>query len=260
VAVRRASWPLRRPPEILVVGTQRGGTSSLFRFLAAHPDVRRPVRKEIEFFAADHHRGPTWYRAHFPIRGRGRSSMDCTPQYLFHPHAPARAAELLPDARIVVLLRDPVARAHSHWRHMTTLGHETLTFAEAVAAEPERTDQLWQRMVAEPGFHAREVMRFSYVRRGLYAEQLARWQQHFAHDQILIIDSDRLFSDPVASLSEVEGHLGLRRAHQQTLPNASGQHRVEDAPLTEDLTEDLRRRFAASDAELARQGFPAPWR
>jgi hypothetical protein len=259
VAVRTASAPLRRLPEILVIGTQRGGTSSLFRFLAAHPDVRRPVRKEIEYFAADHHRGRRWYRAHFPIRPATTRSMDCTPQYLFHPHAARRAAEEVPDARIVALLREPVARAHSHWRHMATLGHEPLGFADAIAAEPERTDEAWQRMVDDPGFDDRDVMRFSYVRRGQYAEHLEAWAARFPPEQLLVMASERLFAEPAAALAEIERFLGLGASHVDSLANASGAHTVDGSGLDPATADELRAVFAPSNARLVELGVSAPW-
>ena len=133
-----------------VLGTQRGGTTSLYRWLAGHPQVQSPLDKEIQFFSVEWSRGIDWYRCHFGPTGDGRLNFEASPYYLYHPCAPARAASVLPKAKLVALLRDPVSRAWSHYHHNLRLGLESLTFADAIAAEPERLAGEAERLQADP--------------------------------------------------------------------------------------------------------------
>jgi hypothetical protein len=104
--------------------------------------------KGVHFFDTNYGRGMAWYASRFPTRAyawylRRRRGLElitgeASPYYLFHPHVPARVAEHLPGVKLIVLLRDPVARAHSHFQHETARGFETLSFEEAIEAEPRR--------------------------------------------------------------------------------------------------------------------------
>lgn len=208
-------WPtgsLRALPDFLILGAMRAGTSSLYRYLGAHPAVARSLRKEVEYFSRWHHRGEAWYRAHFPLTafgGRRPRCFEATPYYLCHPHAPRRAQDLLPDARFLVILREPVARAVSHHRHLTRLGIETLPFDEAVAREAERLEGEWERMLANPRYESRAHHLFSYLERGLYARQLRRWLACFPRDRFLILEHEEFFRSPEAGFGEILSFLGL---------------------------------------------------
>jgi hypothetical protein len=123
----------------VIIGAQRGGTTSLYRFLASHPDVRQPLPKEVSFLSRRWDRGVPWYTRHFPVlRHRPLRTLEASPSYLSDVLAPVRAAATLPDARFVALLREPTARAISHYHHNRALGVEPLSFEEALDAEPER--------------------------------------------------------------------------------------------------------------------------
>ena len=100
---------------------------------------------------------------------------EATPNYLFHPHAPWWVAAELPEARLVVMLRDPVARAHSHWKLNRRIGLEELSFEEALDREEERIAPDRRRLAGEPDYAAYDLFHYSYVARGEYAEQLERW-------------------------------------------------------------------------------------
>jgi hypothetical protein len=129
----------RQLPSFLVVGAQRSGTTSLFRVLSEHPDVFRPtVSKGIGYFDVGYQHGPRWYRGHFPLSsavrrrsgGRGQC-FESSGYYSFHPSAAARIASDLPDVKIVLMVRDPVERAFSAWKHEKRRGFEDLDFAAA---------------------------------------------------------------------------------------------------------------------------------
>lgn len=238
VALRRRTDPRRPLPDFLVIGAQRGGTSSLYKWLESHPDVVASLRKETEFLSTGTARGEAWYRAHFPARvrhrvasARGRTllTFEASPYYLQHPLAPARAAALVPGARLVALLRDPIDRAWSHHQHMTALGFEDLGFVDAVAAEPERLAGVDERLAADPTFVSKEHQRFCYLGRGEYAPQLERWLAAFDRSQLLVLRSEDLYADPAAAFARVLAHVGLAphvppafRNHSRVRPGDTG--------------------------------------
>jgi hypothetical protein len=129
---------------------------------------------------------------------------------------PERAARLLPEVKLIAVLRNPVDRALSHYQHEVRYGRESLSFAEAIEREPERLAGLEERLRNEPGSRSYGQYRlFSYLRRGQYIEHLRRWAEHFPRSQLLVLQSEWLFRDPAAATSAVQEFLGLRlhRAH-----------------------------------------------
>lgn len=249
VDARRPTARIRRLPVALLIGVQRGGTSSLYQALLRHPQFARSLRKEIAYFSEEFDRSEAWYRAHFTVRP-WRMSVDATPQYLFHPYAPSRAAALLPSAKLVVLLRDPVERAYSHWRHMTTLHFETLSFEDALQAEDDRTTADKERLRNDPAFHATELLRYSYAARGRYVEQLERWMRYFPREQFLIIPSEALFSDPREMLDRIHRFLGLR-PNATPFSNHSRPHSRSQGLTMTPTIERLRLEFARANQGLS---------
>ena len=216
---RTLTAPLRGLPSALIIGAQRSGTTSLFNYLVRHPDVLPPFGKEIHYFDLHYARGARWYRGRFPygyrLRG-GVVTLDASPYYLAHPQAPQRAARLLPDAKLIVLLRNPVDRAFSHYQHEVRDGRETLSFAEAIEQEPERLAGEEERLRADPGYYSFNHHRYSYTHRGRYIEQLRRWIDHFPRSRLLVLQSERLFRDPALAIGAVHEFLGLRPHQGET--------------------------------------------
>ncbi len=253
----RATAVRRQKPDFVLIGTMRAGTTSLFRDLKRHPQMLAPVTKEIHYFDYHHGKGERWYLAHFPtdgersaVRNRHGAALsgEATPNYLAHPFAPRWAAEELPDARFVVLLRDPVARAFSHWKLMTRIGHETLPFAEAVAREAERTGPAWERLAREPHYPAVDWFRHAYAGRGYYAEQLARWFDAVGRDRILVVRSEDYYAEPEAVWEKITGFVGLSGWNPG---NFSKAHGTAARGIDPDVTARLRAVFAAPNAALA---------
>ncbi len=216
---RRSLGPLRSLPDFIIIGAMRGGTTSLYMYLNQHPSVARAFRKEVHFFDLGYWRGLNWYRAHFPsllhghIEGlswrRYLVTGESTPYYMFHPLAPKRIAETLPHVKLIVLLRNPVDRAYSHYWHAVNMGRENLSFEEALRSEPERLRGERKRLVDDEGYHSPAYQTYSYLARGVYVEQLERWKALFREEQILILCSEEFFEDPQAGLTQVFGFLGL---------------------------------------------------
>ena len=206
-------------PAFLIIGAQKAGTTSLASYLAAHPSVVSPSFKEVHFFDLNYPRGAKWYRSHFPVgarrrlrsllRGRHLHATDATPYYMLHPRAAFRASHLIPRARIIVLLRDPVDRAYSHYHHEVRLGKESLTFEDALAAEPSRIAGEVRRLEAEPLYEGFNYQHFTYLERGIYSDQIRRWLNYFRPDQFLVLSSEQFFEDPAGEYRKVLKFLSL---------------------------------------------------
>ncbi len=152
---------------------------------------------------------------------------EATPYYLFHPAAARRAASVVPDAKLIVLLRNPVDRAYSGWQLQTAIGTETLSFADALKREPERLAGEDSRLVSDPSYSSFSHRHHSYVARGMYAEQLERWFEHFHREQFLILSSEDFFADPDHTVQTVSKFLGVP---QHDLPPAPSPRRGRSSP------------------------------
>jgi hypothetical protein len=213
------------------------------------------LRKEPAYFSVEYDRGVGWYRAHFPLmRPTGhRVTFEATPNYLFHPLAPERAVRLVPHARILVVLRNPVDRAVSHYHHMRRLGFETLELEEALDAEQARLAGDLERSLDDPSHRPRQWLRFSYVARGRYAEQLARWLDHYPRSQMMVLRSEDLYADPAAVVTQIEDWLGLARWLPEEFRNYSYDSGVAQPRnrLPSDVASRLRTEFEAEPQRLA---------
>jgi Sulfotransferase domain len=247
---RRLTGPLRGLPSALIIGAQRSGSTSLFNYLAQHPNVLPPLGKEIHYFDLHYARGVRWYRGRFPFTHRLRPpaiTIDASPYYLAHPLAAERAHRLLPEVKLVALLRNPIERAFSHYQHEIRDGRETLPFAEALDREAERLAGEEERLQADPGYYSHNHHRYSYVRRGHYLEQLLRWTRRYPRSQLLVLQSEWLFQDPAAASAAVYEFLGLR-AHrlEKYKPFYQGAY-------DRRIPADVRRRLAAHYEPLNRE-------
>jgi hypothetical protein len=220
-SVARATAGSRTLPDALVIGTQRGGTTNLYHYLLQHPQFLGAVAdKEVHHFDLHGDDDLASYRGAFPrsrtVRRRERRAGgpvvvgEATPYYLFHPAVPARVAGALPDVRLIAVLRDPVDRAWSHYRHEIDLGYETLSFEDALACEDERLAGEYERLRADPGAVSFAHQHHSYTARGRYLEQLERWWAAFPRERLLLVRSEDLHADPVATFGAITAHLGIR--------------------------------------------------
>lgn len=199
-------------PEVLILGAQKAGTTTLFHALAQHPQTQPSRTKEVHFFDQNYSLGLDWYRYHFPrLRPSDEKALrfESSPYYLFHPCVPRRVRQHLPAARFIVLLRDPVARAYSHYWHERSRGREPLSFAEAVAAESKRVGDAEQRLLCGDLVYSRAHHRHAYVARGHYAAQLRRWYELFPPERFLVLESEAFFEAPERELARVADFLGL---------------------------------------------------
>jgi hypothetical protein len=213
---RRATAPIRTLPDFVVIGAQKCGTSFLYRLLVQHPDVKPAFVKEVHYFDLNFGKGDSWYRSRFPLQVRKKRTYitgESSPYYLFHPHAPRRAATVIPEAKLIVLLRNPVDRAYSHYQHQVARvwgeGHETLTFEEAIEAEERRLAGELEKLLRNEQYDSRNYRSYSYLSRGIYIDQIAAWLRFFDRDQMLILRSEDLFINAGGTLKTLLDFLGL---------------------------------------------------
>ncbi len=254
----RATTRFREQPTFLVLGAQRCGTTFLYECLRAQPGVMGAREKEVHFFDLDFHRGLGWYRSHFPASAavRARAALGTTrvavgeasPYYLFHPDVPRRVERCLPEARFLVLVRDPVDRAYSHYRHERALGHEQLGFEEALDAEERRLAGEELRLLTDERYVSFAHRHFSYFARGRYAVQLGRWFDRFPRDRFMVLASEALFSDPHGTVRRVLRFLGVQPTDVR-LPGPPSA--ATGPPLPEGTREALSRRYREPNADLA---------
>jgi len=183
-----------RLPHFVVIGAMKSGTTSLHRYLSEHPQVGVSRRKETDFFIAEDNwpRGPDWYRAQFDARDAIRGEVD--PNYAkfpMHRGVPARMHSLLPGARLIYIVREPVGRLVSHYLHNVDAGRERRSLDAALA----------------------DLADNHYLRVSQYWYQLERFLEVYPPEQVLVISLEALRADPAATLERVAEHIGASPAH-----------------------------------------------
>jgi hypothetical protein len=272
-----ATAAARPLPDFLVIGAKRGGSTSLYYALLQHPQVvplfprarflpKANDTKGVHYFDSNYERGPRWYRSYFPstatrrlISARHRRAVtgEASPYYLFHPLAAARAAALVPHARILLVVRDPVERTFSHYRERVRQGAEPLGFEDALAAESERLAGEEERIASDPTYHSYAHEQQSYRAQSEYAPALRRWLEVYPADRVKVLLSEELYANPGPTLAEATNFLDLdpmpldRLGHWNAAPIA---------PMSEPTRRALVEHFAGPNAELESLiGRELPW-
>src|SRR5215208_2882387 len=187
-------------PDFVIIGAMKCGTSALYANLSQHQHVERAAKKELNYFDLHFEKGLQWYRSQFPSPrwkdGRRSITGEATPNYLPNPSVPERMAQQIPQARLIVLVRNPIDRAHSHYQHSLRNVGESRSFEEAIVAtiEAEKTQP---------------HNSFGYLSRGIYVDQLVSWAKFFNEEQMLVLKSEDIFERPQETLKLVLGFLDL---------------------------------------------------
>lgn len=246
-------------PSFLVIGGQRCGTTTIFKKLSEHPQVMRPpAEKGTDFYTLHYDRGFDWYRGHFALsasgklRGRKRGeavAFEACTYYMFHPFAIERIARDFPNIKLVVMLRDPVERAYSAYKHELARGFETEPdFMSALQLEDARLDGEITKMAADPAYESHAHRHQAYRRRGEYVEQLERVLEFFPRRQLHVMESESFFADPAEEYSKVLHFLGLRSYLPETFEQFNARPGVQ---MPADARSYLRRHYETYDARLS---------
>ena len=204
------------------MGVPRAGTTSLYAYLIVHPNVLPALRKETAFFNYAYHFNLDWYRMYFPTNTEGLKTKnkrdnqilitgEATPSYFIDPRVPRRIFEKLPKIKLILLLRNPVNRAISHYHHNVLSGIETLSFEDAINQEPFRINESFEEVKKDRDiyddstasyffrilkFKPKNYFKFSYLFSGMYYEHIKNWINVFPEEQLLILKSEDFFNNP----------------------------------------------------------------
>jgi Sulfotransferase domain len=200
-------------PDFVLIGVDKAGTTSFYDLLTQHPLVERAAVKELHFFNDLFGEGVEWYRRCFPTPrwkdGRRTITGEATPIYLSHPHAAKRMSQTIPQARFIVLLRNPVDRAYSHYQMLVRRGYEPLTFEKAIEAEEARSRGERDKLPEDEHYTVFNLGRFSYLSRSLYVDQLVRWFEFIGNEQTLVLKSEDYFESPQETMRLVLDFIDL---------------------------------------------------
>lgn len=202
----------RKKPDFLIVGVHKGGSTSMFDYISQHPEVEMARRKELNFYTKYYHFGMRYYRSLFPKKSVKKLTGEATPYYFFHPLVPERVKKTVPDVKIILLLRDPVLRAYSHYNMIKAI-EPAASFDEAVQREPTRIEEETKKILNNPKYYSIDHQTFSYFSRGMYFHQLSNWTKHFPLENMLILKSEDLFSNTKGELKKVYDYLGLSEVY-----------------------------------------------
>ncbi|MBL7501187.1 sulfotransferase [Frankia sp. CNm7] len=232
-------------PDFLVIGVPKAGTTAMHAALSRHPELFLPAVKEPKFFLSE---GPpparggpgdaqtyqehVWrradYEALFDPAPAGALRGEATPFYLYDLDAQNRIKRLLPKAKLIVLLRNPVDRAHSNWTHLWAAGLESeRDFVRACALEQSRREAGWAHF-------------WHYVSQGRYGAQLAHLLGLFSRDQVLLLRYRELREEPVATLDKVCDFLGVATGLLERAPSENVTPYVADTQVNTVLRHILR--------------------
>lgn len=213
----RHNWDLKpaTSPNFIIIGSQRCGTTSLYSYLAKHPQILTPIKKEMDFFSWHFHRGIDWYLAHFPQVPQGGQFLtgEASPSYFDSREAPERLHAQFPQLKLIVLLRNPVDRAISHFYRLVELNWEHRGFDRAISDEFERLNRNPEYIIGEePG---------NYLARGRYVEFMKNWLALFPREQLLVLKSEDLYTGAAQTVDRVLEFLNLPQYRLSEYQNAN---------------------------------------
>jgi hypothetical protein len=238
-----------------VIGGKKCGTTFLYHLLCRHPYVAPAAKKEVHYFDVRVRKGLGWYRSQFlpPEAKEDRRiiSGEASPYYLYHPHAARRAAETVPQAKLITMPRDPIDRALSDYHDKVRQGKEPLSsFEEAIDAEENRLQGEREKMLADEHYKARNYPAYSYLARGIYVDQLQRWLVFFDREQMLVIKSEDMFGNVPDTLRRALAFLDLPGWEPEIPPVWEARNEGQYAPMNPATRQRLREYFAPHNQKL----------
>jgi len=252
LAPRRLTAFARVLPDFIIIGAHKSGTTALYDYLIEHPNVLAASDKEIHFFDLNYAKGVGWYRARFPtflakfLASRLRKGPvltgEASPYYILYPHTPKRVRALMPDVKIIVMLRNPIDRAYSHHHHEIRKKRETQSFEDVIRLEPERLRGEVDKILRDECYISYNHNYYSHLSRGIYIDQIKNWHEHFPREQMMIIRSEDFFADAARVYADVQRFLGLpdARLKAYTPSNVGGYSSRMDPDLRKRLVEYFR--------------------
>lgn len=227
----------------LVCGTQKGGTTALYNYLLGHPGICLANTKEVHFFDSDKNFESAEldyspYHNNFTISSTPKIIGEITPIYMYWKSCPQRIWEYNKRMKIILLLRNPIERAYSHWNMEVSRGNESLSFIEAIRQENSR-------LITTPNKQHRI---YSYIDRGFYSFQIKRIWEFFSKDQVLILESESLKKEPKQVLEKITSFLSVA-SFEEIIPLKAHEGKY-DGDINENEKEILKRIYQHEIQEL----------
>ena len=206
-------------PDFYIIGFAKCGTTSLFEYLISHPNIHPPKGKEIDFFDRLYSRGINWYKVGFPFTiqkfiekvffRKKFLTGEATPRYIEHPHAINRIKQTTPNAKFIILLRNPIDRAFSQHHMNVKNDYEINNFNDALKEEPRRISNRIEKMTNDITYYSWNYDLYAYLEHGLYVDKIKRWMEVFPKEQFLIIQSEEFLRNTSKTYNDVLEFLGL---------------------------------------------------
>ena len=190
-----------RKPYFIIIGSPRCGTTSLYKYITSHPQILAAAEKEICFFSKYFNLGMAWYNAHFFPETDKKEFFtgEATPTYLNYPLVEQRLYQSLPQVKLIIILRNPVARTFSHYQMWVRRGTEKRSFAEVINAEMERLATATETDL-EKAIYWKQC---EYIDKSLYVYSIRRWMRFFPKEQFLILSSETFYANPAVVMQKV---------------------------------------------------------
>ena len=206
-------------PDFYIIGFVKCGTTSLYEYLISHPNVYPPKGKEIDYFDRLYSRGINWYKMGFPLKlhrfivtrifRRPFLTGEATPRYIESPHAADRIKQVTPNAKFIILLRNPTTRAFSQYNMNLRNDYEYRNFENALNHEAERIEGRMQKMEQDPNYYSWNYDLYGYSEHGIYVDKIKHWMEVFPKEQFLIIQSEEFLEQKSKTFAQVLKFLGL---------------------------------------------------
>ncbi len=211
-------------PDFIIIGAARCGTTSLYNYMISHPNIISASQKELHFFDLNFNKGLSWYESKFfkdNNKEKNFSIGESSPYYIYHPYAPYRISKIIPDVKLIAMLRNPIDRAYSNHQYAVKMKVENLSFEEAITKEHERLEGELEKMQNDENYFSFNHQNFSYLTRGIYVDQLKTWYNLFSKQQILVIRSEDFYDDSNVITNQVFEFLGIPKykVHTSTVYN-----------------------------------------
>jgi len=212
--------PIRSLPDFIIIGTARSGSTSLYYNICQHPCVLSAAYDELGYFDSNFHLGLNWYRSLFPtlfskwiVKQKKQFAItgEDTPFYIWNPLVAKRILKILPKIKLIVVLRNPVDRAYSNYHLGIRAGSENLSFEDAIQIELKKLNEINDEF--EHNVEKYTIPR-SYIAKGFYANQLKIWLELFNSEQLIIISTEDLESNPQGTLDKIYDFLKIPKNHK----------------------------------------------
>lgn len=216
---RQLTCRFRRLPDFMIIGAQKSGTTAMFSFLAQHPQLAVNKLTSVHYFDLNYSKSLCFYKRNFPLKWFSKNKLvgEYTPFYVFHPLAVERIGKDFPHMKLIILMRNPVDRAYSHYNMKCERGEETETFEKALELEESRTAGEVEKIKQDHKYISWSYRAFTYKERGIYADQVERVYRYFPKDQVLILQSEQYFKNHLESIKQIYDFLGISYFEPQNL-------------------------------------------